>query len=416
MTEAGSPRRFAHSAALDGVRALAAGMVMLHHVGTVAGTTERWPVSGAWVRRMDSGVAIFFVLSGFLLYRPMLSRQLSGKTPVSLAGFWRSRFWRIFPAYWLALAILWWIESVAIFGADDFWHVVTLTQIYDPYWILTGIVQTWSLATEMSFYVVLPLLALAFARVARGRSVRDQARIVIALVVLLFAAAWGFHWAVETWAPELGGHTTWLPWYADTFALGMLLAALAAWAEHDPDVERVVHAVGRHGTAWVAAAFLSFWVVCTQVGLSTQAFVAQEFWRESTRHALYGLMGFLVVLPFALAPGPDVSLAHRAFGWKPVAWLGLVSYGVFLWHQMFLTGYWAVKNLPYRVNDLQFAGRLAWTAPLSILIAAASHYLFEKPLHDRFAKKRSPGAGDASRQESSTASPTETVPADAIVA
>jgi len=410
---AGVPGR---NAALDGVRALAATMVVLHHVGVHAGTTERWPVSGAFVRRMDSGVAIFFVLSGFLLYRPMLSRQLAGVSPVSPGQFWRSRFWRIFPAYWLALAILWRIESIAIHGPADFWHLVTLTQIYDRYWILTGIVQAWSLATEVSFYVALPLLALAIARAARGLSVRGQALVSIAASGLLVAFAFAFRWTVETIAPDLGGHTTWLPSHLDVFALGMLLASLAAWADHDPSISRATHDLGRHGTAWVAAAAFVFWIVSTRLGLTTKGFVAHEFWRESVRHALYGLMGFLVVLPFALAPTPRSSIAHRAFGLRPVAWVGLVSYGVFLWHQMFLAGWWATKNLPFRSGDLRFAGRLAWTAPLSLLIAAASFYLFEKPIHDRFGRPRVRGGARGAGQSSSTASPSETRPGDDTVA
>ena len=187
----------AHSPALDGVRALAASMVVLHHIGTLAGTSEVW-ATGAYFRRMDSGVSIFFVLSGFLLYRPMLARQLAGAPVVSFGSFWRSRFWRIFPAYWLALAVLWAIEAVKIVDAENTFHLVTLTQIYNPYWILTGIVPAWSLATEISFYALLPFLALGIARLGRGTTIGRQAGLAVVVALLLYAASFAWRIVLET--------------------------------------------------------------------------------------------------------------------------------------------------------------------------------------------------------------------------
>jgi peptidoglycan/LPS O-acetylase OafA/YrhL len=400
----------AHSPALDGVRALAASMVVLHHIGTLAGTSEVW-ATGAYFRRMDSGVSIFFVLSGFLLYRPMLARQLAGAPVVSFGSFWRSRFWRIFPAYWLALAVLWAIEAVKIVDAENTFHLVTLTQIYNPYWILTGIVPAWSLATEISFYALLPFLALGIARLGRGTTIGRQAGLAVVVALLLYAASFAWRIVLETCFPLLAQRSsTWLPGQIDVFALGMLLAAIAAWGEHDAAVARFASGCGRFSGAWVLGGVFLFWFVSMQLGLTNKPFERQEFWRESTRQALYGFVGLCLVVPFALAPGAG-SRVHRAFGWRPIAWLGLISYGVYLWHQMFLVGWWSVTNMPYRFEDKQFGLRLAWTVPLSILIAAASFYLFEKPLHDRFGKRRDnpaagripPARGDGRRRPASLA-------------
>jgi peptidoglycan/LPS O-acetylase OafA/YrhL len=91
-----SPPRFS---CFDGLRAMAATAVVVHHVGFQTGASYRYRTVGAYLARMDSGVSVFFLISGFLLYRPYVHANLSGTARPSTGGFYRRRVLRIFPAY-----------------------------------------------------------------------------------------------------------------------------------------------------------------------------------------------------------------------------------------------------------------------------------------------------------------------------
>ena len=127
-----------------------------------------------------------------------------------------------------------------------------------------------------------------------------------------------------------------------------------------------------------------FWIVSTQfslaVGLDTSGFV-----RETLRQGFYGLIGLFLVAPFAL-PGPQTK-SHQFFGQRWLAWSGIVSYGVYLWHQVFISGNWARRWMPYEFFDSQILSRVLITTCATFVIAALSYYLFEEPL-SRIVNKR----------------------------
>src|SRR3954447_26858620 len=120
--------------ALDAVRGVAALMVVLFHAAEASG------VSGVF-QHLDVGVTVFFVLSGFLLYRPMLAANL-GLAPATATGrfYWR-RFLRIAPGYWMALLVVSPIVTYAGGGLIN----ASLLQVYDTDWLLTGIGAAWTL-------------------------------------------------------------------------------------------------------------------------------------------------------------------------------------------------------------------------------------------------------------------------------
>ena len=92
--------------AMDGYRALAALAVLLAHVALLSGIVRTNTAFGPYLARADVGVSVFFLLSGFLLYRPFVAARLAGRPSGSLGGYVRRRALRILPAYWFALTIV----------------------------------------------------------------------------------------------------------------------------------------------------------------------------------------------------------------------------------------------------------------------------------------------------------------------
>ena len=92
--------------AMDGYRAVAALAVLLAHVALLSGIVRTNTTFGPYLARADVGVSVFFLLSGFLLYRPFVAARLAGRPSGSLGGYVRRRALRIIPAYWFALTIV----------------------------------------------------------------------------------------------------------------------------------------------------------------------------------------------------------------------------------------------------------------------------------------------------------------------
>jgi peptidoglycan/LPS O-acetylase OafA/YrhL len=101
LEAAGRPRHFP---CFDGLRAIAAVSVVVIHTSFVSGLTTRSGV-GIYTARLEIGVAVFFLISGFLLYRPFAAAHVAGLPSPVLGRFWVRRLLRIVPAYWLALTV-----------------------------------------------------------------------------------------------------------------------------------------------------------------------------------------------------------------------------------------------------------------------------------------------------------------------
>ena len=149
-------RRFG---ALDGLRAIGALGVLSTHVGFASGDATNGPFKGL-LSRLDAGVAVFFVISGFLLYRPHLVATAEARSrPATRSYFWH-RALRILPALWIATALAAFLlphERGVDLGL--YLRHAALIHIYFENHQLAGLSQLWSLATEGAFYFSLPLLA-----------------------------------------------------------------------------------------------------------------------------------------------------------------------------------------------------------------------------------------------------------------
>ena len=155
-------------AALTGIRAVAALLVVATHAAYTTGKYPRGYV-GLVYSRLEIGVPIFFVLSGFLLFRPWVKSAMTGGPPPSLRRYARHRVRRIMPAYVVTVLAAYLLYHFRTAGPNPghTWigllRNLTLTQLYtDGYnyaYLHQGLTQMWSLAVEVSFYVALPALA-----------------------------------------------------------------------------------------------------------------------------------------------------------------------------------------------------------------------------------------------------------------
>jgi peptidoglycan/LPS O-acetylase OafA/YrhL len=369
---------------IEGLRAVAAVAVLVHHVAGTTGavTSTAW---GYVFAHLDAGVSVFFVLSGFLLYRPFVAAHVEGKPGPGLRRYTRRRFLRIFPAYWLALTAVFFLLNTVEYGdGKSLAMYYGLAHIYSKAHVLGGIVPAWSLATELSFYVALPFLAIALGAVARRVSKPLAAEAVG--VSLLWAAGIAVHAVLLATHDAATPATLWLPSQIDLFALGMAIAvAHVAWQRGRRVA--VFEWMGRWpGWTW-ALACIPFWYAATQLSLPRE-FGDIPKGGEIGRQVCYGLTALLLVVPAVF--GDQARGWPRAFlRFRPVAYLGLISYGIFLWHfdlLHFLQEHGALDWVP----QARFFSVLAIDLGLAVVVATLSWYLVEAPLVGRRRKVATP--------------------------
>jgi peptidoglycan/LPS O-acetylase OafA/YrhL len=140
----------------DGVRGLAALAIVAHHASFATGRTYDGDLLADVNARLDVGVAVFFALSGFLLLEPYARRIVVDAVFPSKRKFWTRRAVRVYPAFWVALVIQLALGVIMVKGIVGFLLAASLTHIYVADHLVTGITQSWTVATEIGFYVLLP--------------------------------------------------------------------------------------------------------------------------------------------------------------------------------------------------------------------------------------------------------------------
>ncbi|WP_406073481.1 acyltransferase family protein [Micromonospora sp. NBC_01638] len=375
MSTAAAPTVSEHSVtgrlpALDALRAIGAVAVVGHHVGfqTAVTMNTTW---GGWLARLDVGVAVFFVLSGFLLFRPWALSAATGRArPRAGRYLWR-RALRILPAYWLAVVVcLIVLPQNRPASAGDWIRHLTFTQIYGSGQLRYGLSQTWSLATEVAFYLVLPLIAV----LAVGRSWRPIRTVLIVSGGVLVTAGWltmmAFGWL------DTALHTMWLPSYGAWFGAGMALAAahVALRTGTAPAAFRVLDDLASAPVACWAAAVALMAIATTPVAgpRDLAGPTAAEF---AVKLALYLTIAALILIPVAFG-GP--SRVKGVFGSTSARWLGTVSYGLFLWHPLVIELIYLLDDRPLFTGGL--LNTFALTMVFGLAYAAVSYYSVERPL------------------------------------
>jgi peptidoglycan/LPS O-acetylase OafA/YrhL len=314
-------------ASLTGIRAVAAILVMLTHAAYTTGKYTHGYV-GLVYSRMEIGVPIFFVLSGFLLFSPWVRATAEGTAPPSLRRYAWHRVRRIMPAYVITVLAAYLLYHFRTAGPNPghtwlgLFRNLTLTQIYtDDYlfsYLHQGLTQMWSLAVEAAFYVALPALAyLLLVVLCRGQW--HPARLILGLGVLAaISPAW--LWLVHATAFLPDGAPLWLPTYLMWFLGGMLLAAL--------------HPLGIRAYALVCVplALACYFIASTPIAGAPTTSPAEL--REGLAKCLfYAVISTLVVAPLALAGADGArSWYARVMASRPMVFLGEISYEIFLIH------------------------------------------------------------------------------------
>ena len=201
--------------ALDGLRAVAAGLVILTHAAFLTGFGATGGLMGRLWARGDFGVGIFFALSGFLLHRGLVSKDASGRLDV--LGYALRRLARVVPAYWVTLA------AVVVFANPplrDWLLHAALLQIYVPDAWISSFGQSWSLATEISFYAALPLVVMLLRPLRRRDSALPLVVLITLALVTTLASGLG---AGEVFGEDVQFHM-WLHARAPQFLVGMICA------------------------------------------------------------------------------------------------------------------------------------------------------------------------------------------------
>ena len=364
----------------DGLRAIAALTVVLHHTSFYTGKMYNGRLA-PYFTHLDVGVAVFFLISGFLLYRPFVAASLAGRPGPSVRRFFVRRLLRIFPAYWLALLgiMLFFGLSVPVRGARSYFEYFTLLQIYDNVARATGgISQAWTLSVELSFYAFLPLYAWVVSRVAGARDREARVRIEAAGLVTLYAVSIAFRGLV--FAVHSGRlHTLgiyWLPANLDYFALGMGLAVASTWWAERETTPRVAELAGSAPIVWWLLSLLSFVAVSKGLHLPV-GLVRVDGLKGYARQFLYGTTAFFLLLPAVFGP-QDRGIVRRFLRWPPMVYLGLISYGIYLWHQAWIERAvsWTGRPVFQASFPVVLTAALTWT----IFTATLSWFVVERPL------------------------------------
>jgi len=350
-----STGRLRHVGALDGLRGLAVLAVLVYHLD------ERW-LPGGFL-----GVSLFFTLSGFLITNLLLNEWEASRR-VGLGSFWSRRFRRLLPAALagLALAVVtawWWADAQQLENLRGD-VLASLTYVANWRFVVNGdaygagfqepspVLHYWSLAIEEQFYIFVAVVALVVARYARHRRAWLVTFGVLALLSMLATVRlWG---TADTNRIYFGSDTR-----AFELLAGVLLAIVIRF--HVPS--RVVRWSARH-VVWVVAA----------VGMAT-AMALADVGQDWLYHGGFWLvaLGSVLLIVASLDTGP----VSRALAWRPLVALGLISYGVYLYH-------WPI--VVFVTSDrtgLDGVPLAALQVLITLGLAIASYHLLEQPVRQR---------------------------------
>jgi peptidoglycan/LPS O-acetylase OafA/YrhL len=336
---------------IDGLRALAVLPVVFCHVGLKG-------FSGGFI-----GVDIFFVISGYLISRIILEEIQTNS--FSLAGFYERRIRRIFPALIAMLLgsfVMGWLfllpnEMVelnqamlsALFSVSNF-YLNASTGYFDAPSVLQPMLHTWSLAVEEQFYIFFPLLLLALAKWMPGK--RMLLAVLSTVFILSFMiSAYGAH-EHETWAFYLLHSRAWELLVGTFIALGVLPEAR----------NRLL----REGVALLGLVMILIAIFTFRESMEFPGFAA-----------LLPVLGAGMIIYAGRVQG---SLVGSLLALRPVVFIGLISYSLYLWHWPFIVF--------YRIGTFAGEGSIGWQAQagliaVSLVAAVISWKFIEQPFRSR---------------------------------
>jgi len=331
--------------------------------------------------RLDFLVALFFLLSAFLLYRPMIAHRTGGAPAPRTADYARRRFLRLYPAYWVVLSALaifpglfgvwthnWW----AFYGLVDFFDFNNLHSVcpgHERYFC--GLPQAWTLGVDLSFYLALPFYAALTGLLARGRNVgrwmwTELALLAALAALLLFLGGAPLNLRQESWFRfSMLGHFYW-------FAIGLAIAVVSVAYKQTGLPRALRFAETKPELCWAGGIAIYLLTLFTfyPAPFTIAPFTDAQY---VTLNLIQGIGAALLFLP-AVFGNPNRGLPARFLGHPVLMWFGLISYGIYLWHVTI------VVALGVGGDATDFWTALVGGTILTIPLAAASYYLVERPV------------------------------------
>ncbi len=346
--------------AVEGMRACAAVGVVVTHVAFQTGHTGG--LTGRLFGRFDLAVAVFFALSGFLLWRGHAAAARGLRVVPPTGHYLRSRIVRIMPGYLVAVVAILLLLPDAKADLTVWLANLSLTQIYVPLTLTAGLTQMWSLSVEVTFYLALPLLAL----LARRVPVRARIPMIAATAVASFG--WAVMVAASPFSAPYGVNPmNWPPAFFSWFAAGMLLAELTATPIGWP------HRLARRRVLMAVIAMVAFAVAASPLA-GPEGLTPGTVSQFTVKVVMGAVVAAALLAPLVL-DRPDTP--HRLLGSRPMVTLGRWSYGLFIWHLAALAMVFPI------IGEFPFNGHMLVVLVLTVVfgfaIAAVSYALVESP-------------------------------------
>ena len=349
---------------LDGLRAIAVLSVIAFHLGF------------GWAPGGLLGVGIFFTLSGYLITDILLS-QLARRGHIRLGRFWLARARRLLPALFVMLAIV--VAWVTIFGPaqpQQFRDAVVASALYVSNWqLIFGDVSyfarfappgplnhLWSLAVEEQFYIIWPFVLLLCVRLVRERPLASGLRPRLALVTLGLAFASAILMAV-LYHPSLDPSRVY--YGTDTRACELLFGAALAMVWPSRRLNRRISLGARN--------LLDGLGVLGLVAIALMIYLTNQYDSFLYRGG-FVVLSLATVLVVAALAHPACRLGG-ALGWRPLRWVGVRSYGIYLWHFPII-----VLTTPGGIADGHELLREALQVAAILGVAALSWHYVEEPV------------------------------------
>jgi peptidoglycan/LPS O-acetylase OafA/YrhL len=368
----------------DSLRAVAALSVVAFHAAFFSGAFTSDSPLRPYLAHLDVGVSVFFLISGFLLYRPFVRARLEDRPLPHVGAYAWRRFLRIAPAYWVALTVVsLWLGFSMVFTAGGIPVYYGFAQIYSSSHGLGGIAQAWTLCVEVTFYAFLPLWAagvrFVLGRIG-GRLAGVQGELVLLAGLWLLSLLWKLYALrhVDSSALDAGPWLMPLPNFLDQFALGMGLAVLSL---RPP---AFMSAIARRPWIPLLLAAAAYFAVCALIGLTGRLGQNAGDRTFLVRHELYSLVALGLIVP-AIFGWERRDAVRRVLAWRPLLYVGLVSYGVYLWHYAIVLktahaiNHWLVETVGLGLA-LRFVVYFVAGAVLSTAVASLSYFLLERPV------------------------------------
>ncbi len=336
-------------ASLDGVRGLAFLLVFEAHIthAGVWGYGGNNPFISAFFGVGYTGVTLFFVLSGFLLFLPYTQALLFKKAWPQPKIYYIRRILRIFPGYFFSLFILVMFTEPHFIQPRNWGQLIPFLTFTMGFYNSSGLINGpyWTLAVEFQYYLILPLIA--FGILGLTRLVRPEKRLWMVVGSLVAMIIWGL--ATSYYGGYFFNHpnqTFLIPRpllnvvlfvvYGDRsksledFAVGMLIAVGYLSIMNSPRKDHHLRRIRQLLTVllipWIA---LSVYAILPSYPWAFVPRVFQAFpWLDEFTIAL--CYGYLVSA--VLFKRPNGWLV-RLFSWTPLRWLGLISYSLYIWHR-----------------------------------------------------------------------------------